>query len=579
MVDPMSPSATCLDDVGNVFILPQASDSHSANDSFVGEASDAAWEADEPAPPSPQRTMSSNDDTPRSDGSGRQRRRKDILEPIIDLTEDLTFLSDVLENESKAATTSHLNGKTMSVQKTFERKRLPARPGRGTRLEAIVMNIHPGRYRAACSVSPNKKAKATSTSTWISSPPKASNIISSPPKDSVRLTSPQESVVRVSTPPTVLQKKSPSKPKSNAIASKASPTAKTKAASAPKRKRKKYRPSQSSSMFAPPEPEIKLKYINYKEERREHRADNFSPFVRVELKPSSLSLCTVVNDPEEEQPRLKKGQPSQGSSGAFIPGAVPSTSCLQLGRLSSHSKYHSSLVCCLCGKSANALDLGDLHGPYYPEGFRPSTKTPASIPGRNNNEEEEEKEDEEGFSDSDSSCNMKGRGGKSARLPGMWHHSAGPRLNQQGLLRKHCRWTGDSEPTGSPAAKRARTEAGAEAAGTPQNWYSAPVVPLEPCEYWLHEDCGIWSADVFLVKGKVYGLEEAVKVAQETTCSSCHNAGATLGCFFKGCPNKYHYRCALQSDCVLIEENFTMKCKKHRNKSFKSPPVTRRDDR
>lgn len=30
-------------------------------------------------------------------------------------------------------------------------------------------------------------------------------------------------------------------------------------------------------------------------------------------------------------------------------------------------------------------------------------------------------------------------------------------------------------------------------------------------------------------------------------CSACHNPGATLGCFFKGCPNKYHYRCALES--------------------------------
>lgn len=37
-------------------------------------------------------------------------------------------------------------------------------------------------------------------------------------------------------------------------------------------------------------------------------------------------------------------------------------------------------------------------------------------------------------------------------------------------------------------------------------------------------------------------------------CSACQDPGATLGCFFKGCPNKYHYRCALQSgkSCSLI---------------------------
>lgn len=30
-------------------------------------------------------------------------------------------------------------------------------------------------------------------------------------------------------------------------------------------------------------------------------------------------------------------------------------------------------------------------------------------------------------------------------------------------------------------------------------------------------------------------------------CSACRNSGATLGCFFKSCPNKYHYKCALES--------------------------------
>lgn len=30
-------------------------------------------------------------------------------------------------------------------------------------------------------------------------------------------------------------------------------------------------------------------------------------------------------------------------------------------------------------------------------------------------------------------------------------------------------------------------------------------------------------------------------------CSACRDPGATLGCLFKSCPNKYHYRCALES--------------------------------
>uniref|UniRef100_A0A8C7R6P7 Uncharacterized protein n=1 Tax=Oncorhynchus mykiss TaxID=8022 RepID=A0A8C7R6P7_ONCMY len=161
---------------------------------------------------------------------------------------------------------------------------------------------------------------------------------------------------------------------------------------------------------------------------------------------------------------------------------------------------HGSLVCCLCRGSANAMDLGDLHGPYYPEGNRPSAKPPARTPGL---------KEEEDFSDSDSSCSMRGRGRKCARPPGVpWPHKPGPRLSQEGLL---GRWTSNSDPSGSPAAKRARIEngAGVTSEAAVEDWYSPPVVPLDQCEYWLHEDCSIWSAGVFLVKGRVYGLEEA----------------------------------------------------------------------
>uniref|UniRef100_A0AAZ3R5M3 Uncharacterized protein n=1 Tax=Oncorhynchus tshawytscha TaxID=74940 RepID=A0AAZ3R5M3_ONCTS len=187
---------------------------------------------------------------------------------------------------------------------------------------------------------------------------------------------------------------------------------------------------------------------------------------------------------------------------------------------------HGSLVCCLCRGSANAMDLGDLHGPYYPEGNRPSAKPPTRTPGLK----------EEDFSDSDSSCSMRGRGRKCARPPGVpWPHKPGPRLNQEGLL---GRWTSNSDPSGSPAAKRARIEngAGVTSEAAVEDWYSPPVVPLDPCEYWLHEDCSIWSAGVFLVKGRVYGLEEAVKVGQETvslslaTRESCFSSSESFRC-------------------------------------------------
>ncbi|XP_028998259.2 retinoic acid-induced protein 1 isoform X2 [Betta splendens] len=312
-------------------------------------------------------------------------------------------------------------------------------------------------------------------------------------------------------------------------------------------------------MFSPKEPEIKLKYVNYKEEKRDSRLDSFSPFVRVERQPSPPSRCTVFNYPDEASTQHKKGPQPQAHPSGFMSATVPSTSCLQLGRVSMHSQHQRPLICSLCGQSANTMDLGDLHGPYYPEGYQPSTKTPAN-PLRL-------KADEDDYSDSDSStCSIRrSRDRKCTVLPAAWSLRAGAQLKQRALLGSH-RW--NSDRTSSPAAKQARLDNGAADA---EDWYSPPVLPLEPCEYWLHEDCGVWTAGVFLVKGKVYGLEEAVRAAQETMCSACGDAGATLGCFFKSCPNKYHYRCALESDCVLIEENFSMKCKKHKNKTFKAP--------
>ncbi|XP_027145109.1 transcription factor 20 isoform X1 [Larimichthys crocea] len=630
--DPVSPSATSQDDVEDVFVLPQASSSPSGDNSYLETTDEVAWDgvstegAIQPA-------SGTSDSTTRLDSRHENkqpvRTRKAALEPLIDLTDDVCAL-DVSENKPKTVV-PHMNGNAKALQRTLKEKKLPARLGRGTRLEAIVMNINSSRYKVSGCIRTNKKASQSTASDSKLVGAKRNDTLSSgkrtnrakavkqkaipvrrgktnntdsckdstsdseinkkshsstPPgspqfvglkkskKEPEQLSRPDSSVeVHVerfsppppTPPPSKSPKESRGKSKSKATGSKTSPTAKTKRARTPKSRRKKRKQSQSSSMFSPKEPEIKLRYVNYKEEKRDLRLDSFSPFIRVERQQSSPSLCTVINYPEEERTQHKKGQQQQTHPGGFISAVVPSTSCLQLGRVSMHSQHQRSLVCCLCGLSANAMDLGDLHGPYYPEGYQPSTKTPASSSGL--------KADGEDFSDSDSSaCSVRGRGGKRAIMPRP--PRPGGRLNEKGL--PECqRWSGDG--TSSPAAKRARSGVGS---ADVEDWYSPPVLPLELCEYWLHEDCGIWSAGVFLVKGKVYGLEEAVKVAQETMCSACRDPGATLGCFFKGCPNKYHYRCALESaDCVLIEENFSMKCKKHKNKTFKAPPGTRWDDR
>ncbi|XP_061837474.1 uncharacterized protein [Nerophis lumbriciformis] len=82
-------------------------------------------------------------------------------------------------------------------------------------------------------------------------------------------------------------------------------------------------------------------------------------------------------------------------------------------------------------------------------------------------------------------------------------------------------------------------------------------------ERWIHEDCGAWSAGVFLVRGKLYGLEEAASATRHTVCSLCQRPGAIMGCSQKGCTHSYHYTCARHTGCVLNEDNFSMRCRQH----------------
>ncbi|KAH3863655.1 uncharacterized protein LOC127866607 [Dreissena polymorpha] len=88
-------------------------------------------------------------------------------------------------------------------------------------------------------------------------------------------------------------------------------------------------------------------------------------------------------------------------------------------------------------------------------------------------------------------------------------------------------------------------------------------------EVWVHESCSIYSDGVFLIGNKIYGLQEAVRIASQTPCSVCGENGAMIGCLNKGCQQKYHHVCAQETDCFLDEENFSLLCPKHKVKKLK----------
>lgn len=170
-------------------------------------------------------------------------------------------------------------------------------------------------------------------------------------------------------------------------------------------------------------------------------------------------LCRVVNYQEDEGTFFSSKRWRTVSK--TVSGFVPFTSCFHLGRPSSDGGSPDRHTCCLCGWAANTMGLGDLHGPYYPVVSSVDSQT----------------------------C----------------------RTDQNGDLQKlsNNHLLNSSEDDFAPVRTLLRSDK-----------VSPTNVPLCLSECWIHEDCGIWSAGVFLVRGKLYGLEEAARIAQETVSDS-----------------------------------------------------------
>ncbi|XP_014398288.1 PREDICTED: retinoic acid-induced protein 1 [Myotis brandtii] len=359
--------------------------------------------------------------------------------------------------------------------------------------------------------------------------------------------------------------------------------AKNTSSSPCKGRAKRRRQQQQALPLDPAEPEIRLKYISAcKRLRADSRAPAFSPFVRVEKRDAFTTVCTVVNSPgEEPKPHRKPASSASSSSSsssldaagaslATLPGgsvlqprpSLPLSSTMRLGPVVSKALSTSCLVCCLCQNPANFKDLGDLCGPYYPEHCLPKKKPKLK-----------EKVRLEGTCEEASlplertlkglECAAAVAASKAPRPDGSADlaKQGSLRTSARGLSRRLqscycCDGRGDGGEEVAPVADKTRKhecskEAPAEPGGDTQ-------------EHWVHEACAVWTGGVYLVAGKLFGLQEAMKVALDMTCSSCQEAGATIGCCHKGCVHTYHYPCASDAGCAFTEDNFSLKCPKHK---------------
>ncbi|KAG9483897.1 transcription factor 20 [Eleutherodactylus coqui] len=339
---------------------------------------------------------------------------------------------------------------------------------------------------------------------------------------------------------------------------------------------RRRRGKQAAPIVAPIEPEIKLKYASQTLDKTETKTKSFYPYIHVENKEELGLACVIINAEEEEQrwrkvtsvrkdQRNTSPQPSESK-------ALPISSFMVQGPAVTESASVGHLVCCFCGKWANYKNLGDLFGPFYTQEYaltlsknpppKKSSETPQKVKVRHKDTLDGSKSD----SDEEEEEPQEAREQRSL--------SAHPRYKRRNR-------SGDCTSSRHAVPSRRKTTDSCElvsldssgsvnADGVPDQGFQIPQLPLDSNEFWMHEACVLWANGVYFVCGRLYGLQEAFDLAREMICAHCQAPGATLGCFNKGCVCCYHFPCAMDSECLLNEENFSVRCPKHKTKTIKA---------
>ncbi|CDQ88323.1 unnamed protein product [Oncorhynchus mykiss] len=294
----------------------------------------------------------------------------------------------------------------------------------------------------------------------------------------------------------------------------------------------------------------------------------FAPYIHVERKVAEMgAVCTIVNG-EEEKMKGERGakRELEDVDSALQAGKVlPSSEYLLPGPVITESIHSGRLLCCLCQKWANYKNLGDLYGPYYPPEY--ATRLPKNQPqirqslvttGMSRNVQNLDT-----ISNQNQPCQQQQTEDTQQR-PQHRKLTSHPRF-------KRRQKSSENSPRMVPSNSKASLPfqpppPTLDSLGPLAQLAQLPQMPMDPEELWVHEACMVWTSGVYLVNGRLYGLQEALDGARDTVCSYCEMVGSTLGCYSKGCTLRYHYPCAMDADCSLNEDNFSLRCPKHKVK-------------
>lgn len=82
---------------------------------------------------------------------------------------------------------------------------------------------------------------------------------------------------------------------------------------------------------------------------------------------------------------------------------------------------------------------------------------------------------------------------------------------------------------------------------------------------WIHTNCAIWSNEVFEeMDASLQNVQSAISRSRHIRCSKCSKKGASIGCCNRSCPDAYHFSCAKNSDCALLDDK-SLFCANHKN--------------
>ncbi|ROT67439.1 hypothetical protein C7M84_014483, partial [Penaeus vannamei] len=211
---------------------------------------------------------------------------------------------------------------------------------------------------------------------------------------------------------------------------------------------------------------------------------------------------------------------------------------------------NTSWYCSLCKNYSHSKKLGDLYGPYFIEGLTLVKKQhPQVIEGQ--------------VVESSSPSEV---GKLKKRTQRRESTSEGPADTRKGRpgAKEGVAATGGSQHLPDPTNPASASSNSTKNAASEDPQTSTPPEARPPgTECWVHESCLLWAPGVHVSNSKLCGLEEAVIHAQDSICSNCSEAGASVGCLGKGCSLLVHVPCATQLQWTLDHNTFKSLCPKH----------------